>query len=220
MDLVGEIKRQAELFGLVIGDDDTGRLGLLLQEMLRWNKTYNLTAITDPVEVVEKHLVDSLTLLPLLDGVNDLLDIGSGAGFPSLPLKIMRPDIGVVSVDSVGKKIGFQKHAARKLRFERFLAWHGRAEEMPTQSFAAGGFDAVVARAFSALPKLVELALPCLRPNGRILAMKGPEGERELSEAAPYLEQSEVECLDRIELALPISKAGRQILVLGRKHKI
>ena len=82
----------------------------LVDEMLRWNRSRNLTAITDRDEVLEKHLVDSLTLLPFARQAKRLLDIGSGAGFPALPLKIVCPELAVVSVDAVGKKIDFQRH--------------------------------------------------------------------------------------------------------------
>ena len=216
MNLTSELKRQLSLLDLHVDTVALPQLILLLQEMLRWNKTYNLTAITDPLEAVEKHLVDSLTLLPHLENVDRLLDIGSGAGFPSLPVKIARPDTDVVSVDSVAKKIRFQKHMVRTLGLDGFEAWHGRAEELPAQAFAADGFDLVVARAFSSLEKLVELALPCLRPAGRIVAMKGPEGKDELAAAAEALASHGLYCKEIVSFALPVSGAGRHLLVLGR----
>lgn len=216
MDLSAELKRQLSLLDLSVGEGGIEQLLALFEQLLHWNRTYNLTAITDPLEVIEKHLVDSLTLLPHLGRAETLVDIGSGAGFPALPLKIVRPDLQVISVDSVAKKINFQKHVVRKLQLQNFIAWHGRAEELTLQSFLADKADLVVARAFSSLPKLLELALPCLKPEGRVIAMKGPEGEGELAEASVALEKMGVACRDQIRLTLPASGFVRQLLVFDR----
>jgi len=215
MNLVAELKKQLESLDLQVAPETAETLIWLLQEMLRWNQTHNLTAITDPLAGLEKHLVDSLTLLPHIAADSRLLDIGSGAGFPGLPLKLVRPDLSIVSVDAVGKKISFQKHVARKLKFDQFIAWHGRAEDLPRQSFAEAGFDLVVARAFSSITNLVEMALPCLRPGGQIIAMKGPEGESELAEAGEWLKERGLCCHKIVKLTLPVSGASRQLLVLG-----
>lgn len=215
MDLAGTLQHELEGLNLTIDPEAGERLLWLLQEMLRWNRTHNLTAITDPLVGIEKHLVDSLTLLPLVEVGQTLLDIGSGAGFPSLPLKIVQPDLDVVSVDSVAKKISFQKHVVRTLQLDHFLPWHGRAEHLPEQPFAAMQFDRVVARAFSSLEQLVELALPCLRPTGSIIAMKGPEGEKELEQAAAWLNERGLHCRDILRFRLPASGSVRQLLVLG-----
>ncbi len=215
MDLHLELKRQLARLELQVDDSVSERLIVLLEELLRWNKTYNLTSITDRLEAVEKHLVDSLTILPYLHQGDRLLDIGSGGGFPSLPIKFVRPDVDMVSVDSVAKKIRFQKHVIRKFGLSGYEAWHGRAEDLPNQKFAAGGFDLIVARAFSSLEKLVDLALPCLRPSGRIIAMKGPEGDTELNAAANLLDNSGLQCRELIKLQLPASGADRRLLILA-----
>ncbi len=215
MDLTVELQRQLSMFDICVDSSDIEKLLVLLEQLLHWNRTYNLTAITDPLEAIEKHLVDSLTLLPHLGQAETLVDIGSGAGFPALPLKILRPDLQVISVDSVAKKISFQKHVVRKLQLQNFLAWHGRAEELSQQSFLAAKADLVVARAFSSLPKLLDLALPCLKPDGRVIAMKGPEGESELREVEGRLKKTGVECRHQVHLTLPVSGSVRQLLIFG-----
>jgi len=212
MDQTRELMRQLEAVGLEVAPAAIGQLLLLQAELLHWNRTYNLTAISEPHEALEKHLVDSLTLLPHLGSVNTLLDIGSGAGFPALPLKLVRSGLQVVSVDAVAKKIRFQKHVVRKFGLAGFTAWHGRAEELPTANLMPGGFERVVARAFASLPKLLELARPCLAPDGQVIAMKGPEGERELAEASDWLQQNGFRCRELIELRLPASGSIRQLL--------
>jgi len=190
------------------------RLLTLLEELLRWNRRHNLTAITDPVEGIEKHLVDSLTLLPLLTGDERMLDLGSGGGFPGLPLKIARPGLRVVSVDAVAKKISFQRHAVRLLGLAGFEPLHARAEELGGRPEFVQGFDLIVSRAFTALPAFAALALPCLRPGGRIVAMKGAEGERELAEGEEALTTLGLCCSEIRRLQLPVSGGRRTLLVL------
>ncbi len=184
----------------------------IVDELLRWNPRRNLTAITDREEVLEKHLVDSLTLLPFARQSTHLLDIGSGAGFPALPLKVVCPELEVVSVDAVGKKIDFQRHIVRKLSLQGFVALHARVETL-TEYHA--GFDLVTARALCSLAELVALAEPFLSPGGRLVAMKGLEGSRELNEQQGALKQAGwFVVLHRLNL--PLSGAERCLIELTR----
>lgn len=192
------------------------RLAWLAAELLRWNRTHNLTAITDPDEVNEKHLADSLTLLPLLVGTTRLLDLGSGAGFPALPLKIACPELEVVSVDAVGKKVAFQRHVARTLHLSGFTAMHTRAEELAGSASCRSGFAVITARALGSLPLLARLADPCLAPAGRLIAMKGAEAEAELAAARAELAALGFACTAQHRLRLPVSGAERTLLVLER----
>lgn len=200
--------------GITPPPDVPARLEWLGQELLRWNRTHNLTAITDPLEVREKHLVDSLTLLPHLGAARRLLDLGSGPGFPALPLKIVRPDLDIVSVDAVGKKIMFQRHVVRTLKLEGFTAIHGRAEDLSKDPRYRAGFDTITARALGSLPLLVQLAAPCLAPGGRLIAMKGAEGMAELATARTELAALGFTCTAQHLLHLPESGAERCLLML------
>lgn len=187
----------------------------LADELLRWTKRRNLTAITDRNEVLEKHLVDSLTLLPFARQATRLLDIGSGAGFPALPLKIVCSDLDVVSVDAVGKKIDFQKHVARKLGLQAFSGVHARIQDLKDKDDYRAGFDLVTARAVTSLADLVAMAEPYLAPGGRLIAMKGPEGEQEFSvHQDSLIEAGWRPLLHR--LVLPRSKAQRCLVELSR----
>lgn len=197
-------------------DEACRQLLVFLSELLRWNAQINLTAITAHEEALEKHLVDALTLLPLLQGDESVLDLGSGAGIPGIPLKIALPGINLLSVDAVAKKILFQRQVARLLQLSGFEAWHGRAEEVPKR---AGGstFDVVVSRAFASLSDFSRLACPCLRSGGRLIAMKGPEGERELEEAATALHDLGLVSSATRTLQLPRSRAVRTLIVLKKE---
>jgi 16S rRNA (guanine527-N7)-methyltransferase len=187
----------------------------LVDELLRWNRRRNLTAITDRDEALEKHLVDSLTLLPFARRATHLLDIGSGAGFPSLPLKIACPALEVVSVDAVGKKIDFQRHVVRSLGLSGFTALHERVEALVLQQKYRASFDLVTARALCPLDELVALAEPLLAPGGRLVAMKGPEGHHEFFEQRELLQREDWSA-NLHSLNLPVSGAERCLVELTR----
>jgi 16S rRNA (guanine527-N7)-methyltransferase len=207
------LARQLAQLGISVEQETLDKLISFLDELLHWNRRINLTAITDAEAAVEKHLVDSLTLVPMLGGDERMLDLGSGGGFPCIPLKVVFPRLRVFSVDAVQKKIVFQRHAARLLGLEHFEAFHGRAEELPAVEQCAAGFDVVLSRAFTSLPSFAALARPCLAPGGRIIAMKGPEGEQELAEAQGHLESLGLVCREVRRLRLPASGAERTLLV-------
>jgi 16S rRNA (guanine527-N7)-methyltransferase len=215
----GALAELLALQGIVLNGEALARLAWLVDELLRWNRTHNLTAITDPGEISEKHLLDSLTLLPLLGDAKCLLDLGSGAGFPALPLKIARPELEIVSIDAVGKKVAFQRHVARTLHLSAFVAVHGRAEALANSPDYAHRFDVVTARALGSLPLLVELASPCLAPAGRLIAMKGAEGRAELAAAQPELLRLGFTCTGQQGLRLPQSGAERCLLVLEKTER-
>lgn len=181
------------------------------EELLRWNKSINLTAITDPLSTLEKHLVDSLTLLPYLSQQGFLLDMGSGGGFPSLPLKIARPALTIWSVDAVAKKIAFQKHVVRTLKLTEFTALHARLEALPLND-TLPAFDLIVTRAFSSLREILALAGPLLAANGQVVAMKGADGLEELADSEKSIERAGFKCQRTLQMHLPQSKAQRCLL--------
>lgn len=193
-----------------------GQLVWYLEEMLRWNRSINLTAIKQPEEALEKHLVDSLTLLPLMQGSERVLDMGSGAGLPGIPLKISLPALRVLSVDSVHKKIVFQQHIARHLGLQDFEARSCRIQSLLMDVDSVQSFDVVTARALTHLSQLIEMAEPFLAHGGRLLAMKGPEGDKELDESALVLEKCGFEIASVLRMKLPVSQAERTLITLKR----
>ena len=209
------LQEQLQKLELKIPYDSLVQLELLVDEFLRWTKRRNLTAITDRDEVLEKHLVDSLTMLPFARQASRLLDIGSGAGFPALPLKIVCPALEVVSVDAVGKKIDFQKHVVRKLGLPSFTGLHARIQDLQGVDDYRAGFDLVTARALTSLEDLVAMAEPFLAPGGRLVAMKGPEGEKEYLAHRHHLGESGWS-LALHRLVLPRSGAQRCLIEMAR----
>ncbi len=150
-------------------------------EMLRErNEKINLTAITEPEEVKIKHFLDSCSAAELLPGGASVLDIGSGAGFPGLPLKIVRPDLTVTLLDSVNKKVAFVSDVVAELKLSGVTAVHARIEDFPHK----GEYDAVVSRAVAELSTLAEYALPFVKIGGAFIAYKSEKAESEAEAAA------------------------------------
>lgn len=147
-----------------------------LELLLRWNRTYNLTAIRDPLQMVTLHLLDSLAMHAHLDGVHTLADLGTGAGLPGIPLAIVRPQLRVTLVESNGKKARFMREALRQLTLGNAEVAESRIEALERP----GQFDAITARALATLPLILELGGHLLAADGALLAMKGVYPQQEL----------------------------------------
>jgi 16S rRNA (guanine527-N7)-methyltransferase len=169
--------------GLTLSDTQLEQFLLYRAELLDWNSRMNLTAITNPEEVLVKHFLDSLTLLAVIDKPRlRLLDIGTGAGFPGLPLKIVRPQWSVTLLEATGKKVTFLNHVIETLQLEDVVAMHGRAEELAHKPACRATFDVVTARAVAAIPTLLEYAAPYCRVGGLIIFPKKGDLTDELSQ--------------------------------------
>jgi len=173
-----------------------------LDLLLKWNKTYNLTAVRDPEQGLSHHLLDSLAILPWVDE-RTLLDVGSGGGLPGIPLAILRPTLSVTLVDTVQKKASFLQQAVIELGLPNVRVVHGRVEKLQ------GQFGQIVARAFASLPDLVAWTRHVLAPDGHWLAMKGamPEDEMAGLPAGVVVER-------RLPLVVPGLDAERHLLIL------
>jgi 16S rRNA (guanine527-N7)-methyltransferase len=178
--IIGDIVCQgAKTFGLHLSSDEIISLELYAAELKKWNSKVNLTAITKDEEIAVKHFVDSLAMAPFISASDRLLDIGSGAGLPIIPLKILRPDIPMVSVDAVAKKIHFQRHIIRILNLQNIEAVHSRVEEF--HKTHRHSFNIITSRAFTRLDRFVSLAAPLLSEGGVLIAMKGDQAECEIA---------------------------------------
>ena len=150
--------------------------------LLDWNERLNLTRITDPHEVILKHFIDSMVLANSISGVT-FADLGTGAGFPGVPLKILRPDLEIVLMDSLRKRLGFLDVVINTLDLKGIRTVHARLEDFGRYKQYRGYFDTVSSRAVARLPVLLEYALPVLKLNGLFLAPKGSQFETELEES-------------------------------------
>jgi 16S rRNA (guanine527-N7)-methyltransferase len=163
---------------------------LYQRRLLEVNEYMNLTAITSDEDIAVKHFIDSFTLLPWLGtpGIK-LLDIGAGAGFPGLALKIIKPDVKITLMDSLRKRVLFLRETADMLGLTDVECQHARAEEFSRKPEYRMRYDIVTARAVASLTKLVRYALPFLKKGGLFLAMKGPEVGKEIAEALPAIKK-------------------------------
>ncbi|KGM52772.1 ribosomal RNA small subunit methyltransferase G [Lysobacter concretionis Ko07 = DSM 16239] len=182
-----------------------------LELLLRWNRTYNLTAVRDPLDMVDKHLLDSLAMHPYVDAIaaagGALADLGTGAGLPGIPLAIAKPGLRVTLVESNGKKVRFMREVVRKLGLRDVQVAESRIEALDLP----GQFDAITARALATLPLILELGGHLLKPEGRLLAMKGvyPTDEIAALPAGWAVSQSHA-------LAVPGLSAERHLVVVQR----
>src|SRR5690554_2618871 len=180
-----------------------------LQLLIKWNQAYNLTAVRDPIEMIYRHLFDSLSILPYLTE-GELTDIGSGAGLPGIPLAIMKPELQVSSLDSNGKKTRFQFQVKTKLNLKNFDVQQVRAEALRLSTRS----KQLVSRAFASLKDFVNLTEPFAAEDARWLAMKGLYPEDELAE----LPEGYV-CEQTHLLQVPKEEGQRHLLVLVKQMK-
>jgi len=205
----------AKELGVSLSKGQLASLNLFAEELKKWNRKINLTAIKDDEGIALKHLVDSLSLLKVVRGPGRLLDIGSGGGFPCIPVKIAQPDLDIVSVDAVVKKISFQKQAVRLLNLIDFQPVHVRAETLAEQY--AGSFDWIVSRAFSELASFVAMAFPLMKSDGRLVAMKGRNAGEEVSAAEGALDEIGVRVEIVHDFLLPGTDDARSLVVMVKK---
>lgn len=199
-------------FGIEIADPAVGTLARFAVELLKWNEKFNLTSISDPGEVAELHVLDSLAVAPYLPAGSKVLDIGTGGGFPGVPLAIVRPDLEVTLVDRTEKKVLFLKSTLARLRIPNARALHVRVEGSPSREGLPVA-DVAVSRAFAAPDPWLALARSYVRPGGRILAMLGSEQPDAAQLEALRRDGDATLALHRYELP---SGARRAILVLDR----
>lgn len=164
------IKTGASALAVTVSDDQANQFAEHGRWLLEWNHRINLTAITDPEQVAIKHFLDAIAPIRHIPDHGHMLDIGTGGGFPGIPLKIMRPDQPMTLIDSVRKKINFVKHVIRQLSLNGIQALHARAEELPENE----KYAVVTCRALADLDRAVRLAAPLLASNGKIILYQGP----------------------------------------------
>ena len=184
--------------------------------LLDWNEKINLTAITEPEEVVLKHFIDSLTINKYIENNKTIADVGTGAGFPGIPLKIYRPDLNVVLVDSLNKRINFLNEVICKLDLKMISAIHSRIEDFGKDKKHRENYDYVTARAVANLTTLSEYLIPISKINGKCICMKGDEIEEELdnSKAAINILGGKIDKVDYFEL--PNSDISRNVIIIEK----
>jgi len=203
------IKAAAEI-GISLSEAQLEQFRLYEQELLFWNRRVNLISMKSPLDIPVKHFTDSLTLAEFVSDGSRLLDIGTGAGFPGMPLKILKPAISLTLVESNGRKVSFLKELARKLQVQAEIL-NSRVEDLGEQY--RGVFDIVVSRAGLRLRELLEAGVFFKAPGGKILAMKGRDSREEEALPEGVINRLGIVLARTRELQLPITGDGRKIYI-------
>ena len=187
-----------------------------MEMLLEWNEKMNLTAITEKKEIILKHFIDSLTINKYIQGKGTVLDIGTGAGFPGIPLKIANPNIKFVLVDSLNKRIGFLEEVKKKLKLKDIDLVHGRAEDLGHMQEYRENAGAVVSRAVSNLSTLAEYMLPFAKVGGVCICMKGSNISEEIEDSKNALNVlgGKIEKIEKI--ILPNSNMERNLIIIKK----
>jgi 16S rRNA (guanine527-N7)-methyltransferase len=204
--------------GLNLSKENIADLELFLQQMARWNQVHNLTAIEDEGDSVRLHLIDSITVLPILrqflkSPSPKIADLGSGGGLPAIPIAIVEPEWRLSLIEAVRKKTAFLQHVRGKLKLKNIEILSERVEYVAVHQKAQ--FDAVISRAFTSLAHFLELSLPLLKPDGLVFAMKGKRANEEMQEVC----MNDWRLLADEPLQIPNLSVDRRILVLSPMRK-
>ena len=211
------LREGAKCLGLELSDENLARLAIYLEEIQRWSKVIDLVAQPDPETVIRKHLLDSLAVSALVPPDSRLLDLGSGAGFPGLVLAIVGAAREVALVEARRKRVSFLKEVVRRTQAMNVRVHEGRAEVLAAEESLRAHFGVVITRATWTLKEFLRLAGPFVVDSGVALAMKGPQGEKELSELEPYLQTVGFCLQSRHAYTLPCGTEKRQVIIFAKK---
>ncbi len=209
-----------------IDQEKIDQFGIHALELLKWTRKTNLTAISDPLEIAVKHFLDSIAPAPIIPPNIFLLDIGSGGGFPGIPLKIMIPSLSVTLIDASRKKVSFLRHVIRMLGLDNIEAFHVRAEDLSRDFISNNTYDVIISRALSSMVNLVQMSLPLLSKDGFIIAMKGKMSVKKIESALSLIkkrsdiQKNSISNFNIIlkKYRLPYLKSERSIVILKSFH--
>lgn len=209
-------KKYSKKLDVEIRDNQINKFYKYMKILLEWNQKINLTAITDCEEIILKHFVDSLTIAKYIDKKSYLVDVGTGAGFPGIPLKIVREDLNVVLLDSLNKRIMFLNELINQLDLKNIEAVHSRVEEFGRNKKYREKFDVATSRAVANLSTLSEYMMPLVKVDGKCVCMKGKEIEQELQDAKNAINVLGGKVVDKVEFQLLDNDINRSIIFISK----
>ena len=211
------LKEGACDFGVMLSEKQLSLFALFLEGLWSWNRRMNLTGISEKREMIIKLLLDSLIALPYLSPGGTVLDIGSGAGIPGLPLKIGRPELEVHLLESKAKKISFLKDMIRKLGLKGVEACKGRAEQRDDLPTLFRFYDIVTVRALAPLKKTINICYSYLEPGGLLVAFKGSNVDREIEDSKQLMKELHLNISNKVLYSLPETPGKRCLLILKKE---
>ena len=212
-----ELIIQAKKIDVILDEEQIQKFYKYMELLLEWNEKINLTAIVEPRDVILKHFVDSLTICKELQKNKTLADIGTGAGFPGIPVKILRPDLDITLIDSLNKRVNFLTMVIEALKLEKIIALHGRIEDFGKNKKYREKFDYVTSRAVANLSTLSEYMIPLVKIGGKCICMKGSNIDEELKNAEKAIKilGGKIEKVDTF--LLPDNDMGRNIILIKKE---
>lgn len=207
-----------EKLDIKLDDDQLNSFSMYKGLLKEWNEKIDITTITDDVEIDIKHFLDSLTAVEtdLFEGKKSVIDIGTGGGFPGVPLKIYNDDLKITLLDSLNKRIKFLDEVIDNLGLEDIEAIHGRAEELGRKEEYREQYDICVSRAVASLDTLVEYCMPFVKVGGHFVSMKGPEPELEIEKAKKGIQTLGGKVVDTIVFTVPESDIEHSLIVIKK----
>lgn len=211
------LKNDAIKFGISLSVRQEEMFSLYAELLVEWNEKINLTAITDEEGIVIKHFLDSISIMPSISAETKcLIDVGTGAGFPGIPIKIVKDKIKVTLLDSLEKRVKFLDEVSQRLGLKDIYSVHGRAEDFGSDKKYREQFDIATARAVASLPVLLEYCLPFVKVGGLFIAMKGPDAQNEIKDSEKALDVLGGEIMEVKEFTLPHSDNERSIIIIKK----
>ncbi len=211
-----KIQEYSNEIGVLLNEKQINQIYTYMNLLLEWNEKINLTAITKPEEIILKHFIDSMTIAKEIEEEARLIDVGTGAGFPGIPLKIIREDMEVTLLDSLNKRILFLQEVINQLSLTKVEAIHSRVEEFGKNKKYRESFDYATSRAVANLSTLSEYLIPLVKVNGCCISMKGPDIKEEIqqSKKAILLLGGKIEKIHNFQL--PKSDIKRNVIVIRK----
>ena len=211
-----EMSKKSKILGVRFSVEQIEQFYKYMNLLIEWNEKMNLTAITEPKEIILKHFIDSITILKYIDDNSKLVDVGTGAGFPGVPLSIMNPTLKITLVDSLNKRLIFLQEVVKELNLQNIEIVHARAEEFGQNKNYRDKFDIATSRAVANLATLSEYLVPLVKIGGKIISMKASNAKEEINDAQKAIEVlgGKIEKIE--EFDLPESDIGRTIIIIDK----
>ena len=211
-ELLSLLKTGATAIKVALSEEQAELFFLYWRELQEWNRCTNITAINSPRDTIIKHFLDSLCVIGSIPGSGRLADIGSGGGFPGIPIAIVQPGLKVVLIEAARKKANFLRQVVRVLGLKTSEVYHGRAETLN----GSERFECIVSRAFSSIETFVKISTPLLADDGIIIAMKGKDIEQELNAAEQEIKKAQLIIAEERHFVLPFRGGTRTIIAFKR----
>ncbi len=218
-EFIEEFEKYLKKMQIKFSEEQYNQFYRYMNLLIEWNKKINLTAIIEPKEIILKHFVDSLTIAKYIEENKKVADVGTGAGFPGIPLKIYRKDLKITLIDSLNKRLNFLNEVISELELKEIYTVHGRAEELGQNKEYREKFDIVTSRAVANLSTLSEYLIPFIKKDGKCIYMKTLELDEELEKAKKAINILGGKIIKTDKFYLPESEIGRSIVVVEKEKQ-